>query len=294
MRPRLKPARSLPQVPPTRKDGCYWDRLREGLVMSRTISTPGTGPVEQKATVVNARYSAMCVQSSTKTKARVSQKLLVGMPQTVNPYSRSLTATMRAVGYPATEQIANVVIVGNMFVSDKERVPFPEGHPLTVLHDPPGGESYSAFENARATVTFTERGNTVQGGLVSELDGGIGVSGMESGDTETCAGIGAMVCSLMVKGADMTLQAVGHAGLNKLSERGALPRNQADGPSSTTTVSGQFSSTLPNSNQTTVSANSHCCAPLRLPLPLAPRSFNTPLLCHRRGQVCDVRRRVPP
>ena len=227
MYPRLEPAPSLLQVPPTLAAGCYWDRLREGLVMQRPISTPGTGPVVQKAAVVNARYSAMCVQSSTKTKARVSQKLQVGMPNTVKPYSRSLTATVRAAGYPATEQIANVVVVGNRFLSDKERVPFPEGHPLTVLHDPPGGESYSAFENARAAVTFTERGNTVQGGLVAEIDGSAGIAGLEGGDSAACVGLGASLCVKMSKGVELTAQAVAHAEENTLSERGALPSNQA-------------------------------------------------------------------
>ena len=46
---------------------------------------------------------------------------------------RPITAMMRVKGHPMVKKVADVVVTGNRFISDLERVPFPQGQSLLVL-----------------------------------------------------------------------------------------------------------------------------------------------------------------
>jgi len=104
----------------------------------------------------SGRFIALCAKagSAAKSNARVTLDLQLGIPSAVTPFTRALTATMRVPGHQRAESVAVLVAVGLRFLTDLERVPFPEGRPLLMLHDPPGGSSFSSFQNVLATATY--------------------------------------------------------------------------------------------------------------------------------------------
>ena len=167
------------------------------------------------------RFSALCLRGATKSKAKVTMGLQVGMPSSVSPFARPMTAMMRAPGYPLTEVVTQVVIVGNRFISDMERVPFPEGAPLMVLHDPPGGGSHSELSNARTKVKYTKAGKTVQGGYAGESDAKAGAD-VKLGQSSLCAGFGAMACVQLAEGAKIKAMAAVSLGASRQSEKGGM------------------------------------------------------------------------
>ena len=131
----IAPARSV--------EGCFWDRGTLQTVMRRPAA-------DVESHERSPRFGAMCLRSETRSKATVRLELQVGMPSAVAPYSRTLRASMDTRGYARSSATLRVVVTGDRFMGDLERVPFPEGLPLLVLHDPPGSRSFARYENAHA------------------------------------------------------------------------------------------------------------------------------------------------
>lgn len=106
--------------------------------------------------VVAARYTALCTKSQQVGAQSVMKNLAAGMPSQVAPFTTRYQASITVVGYPPVLAEEVIVVTGSRYVSDAEKVPFPEGRPLLVLHDPPGGSSFSSFINTRATTTVRD------------------------------------------------------------------------------------------------------------------------------------------
>ena len=96
-------------------------------------------------------HVSMCVRE-TKSKTRSGLAgVQVGMPELVSPFTKEYVASVKTPGYSRQKTRAVVVVTGDRYVSDQERVALPKSKPLMVVHDPPGGNSFSAFINAYAT-----------------------------------------------------------------------------------------------------------------------------------------------
>lgn len=100
-----------------------------------------------------SQYTALCAKSRQFGARSLMQGMAAGMPLQVVPFTTKYVAKMSVAGYPPVVAVETVVITGSRYVSDAEKVPFPEGRPLIVLHDPPGGGSFSSFANTRATTS---------------------------------------------------------------------------------------------------------------------------------------------
>jgi hypothetical protein len=92
----------------------------------------------------------MCARQHTTSTGSEVQHILLGPPARIAPFTRTFRASVLVPGHARVTKTTHVVITGKRFVSNAERVPFPEGRALLILHDPPGGNSFSAFNNVRA------------------------------------------------------------------------------------------------------------------------------------------------
>jgi hypothetical protein len=77
--------------------------------------------------------------------------LVAGLPEQIVPFTKTYAASMAIAGHLAAHVSTAMVVTGERFISDDEMVGFPEGLPLVVLHDPPGGASFAAMHNIHAT-----------------------------------------------------------------------------------------------------------------------------------------------
>lgn len=102
-----------------------------------------------------SRYTALCAKTRQFGARSLMPRLAAGMPGRVAPFTAQYRATMAVAGYAPVHAVEVVVVTGARYVSDAEKVPFPEGRPLLVLHDAPGGESFSSFINTQVTTTVT-------------------------------------------------------------------------------------------------------------------------------------------
>jgi hypothetical protein len=100
---------------------------------------------------------------------------------------------MRTAGYTRVDRKAIFAVYGERFISDAERLPFPEGRPLLVLHDPPGGASFASFQNVRMQSKIRKIENTEKSGFGFDSDLLMGFR-TEFGGVQTlaAAGIGVM------------------------------------------------------------------------------------------------------
>ena len=189
--------------------GCFWDHATASLVFSRWS--------DERNASATPRFSAFCMQQE-KRLAHVVKDLVVGMPDRLPPFSRTISAIMRQQGYPRTEETTSAVITGKRFKQDLERVPFPEGRPLLTLHDPPGGSSFAYYENARLETEFSKESNLVTTGHESESELAVGVRlegiGATKLSTEICVGLGASVC----QGVEATMMGGGKFGIDALGK----------------------------------------------------------------------------
>jgi hypothetical protein len=109
------------------------------VVTTRPTPSPSFGDTQKP------RFSTLCVRSGAD-NAQASFAVKTGLPGLSAAASvRQVTATMKTDGHGLASAVAYAVITGQRFFSDKEAVPYPQGSPLLVLHDPPGGASASAF-----------------------------------------------------------------------------------------------------------------------------------------------------
>lgn len=79
-----------------------------------------------------------CAQYTQIMSRSTVEGLVIGLPERIAPFMKSYKASMRTRGHGRTDLYTRVVVEGERFVSDAERIGFPEGRPLLVLHDPPG------------------------------------------------------------------------------------------------------------------------------------------------------------
>ena len=123
--------------------------------------------------------TAMCTRSYKENTQSSLTKLLTGMPGFIQPFTKAYYASIVTPGYARVAKDTSVVVTGSRFFSDSERVPFPKSRALLVLHDPPGGESFSSFTNTRIEMAYTntdeERSLHINGGRSLEAGWGIGV-----------------------------------------------------------------------------------------------------------------------
>lgn len=132
---------------------------------------PGTEASYGESRVANdwfcepkTRATALCMKEVETSAHSLVPGIYIGLPERIEPFVKSYSASMRSPGHPRSDVSVGVVVEGERFISDAERVPFPEGRPLLVLHDPPGGGSFAAFHNVLATTTVAEHVSTVEAG----------------------------------------------------------------------------------------------------------------------------------
>jgi len=131
-------------------------------------------------------------------RSSVVLTLTTGMPNknedATNPsksFSKMFRASIATVGYSqlVTKEIW-VVVTGSADVTRTIPMAFPEYWPLTVLHDPPGGNSFASYENVKVTgdITFAYT-------KFREIWGPkLGAWVTFQPKAEVCAGLGAMAC----------------------------------------------------------------------------------------------------
>lgn len=118
------------------------------------------------------RVFGLCMKETKKeTRSSLPETMWAGMPELIEPFTKQYHGWIQTPGYDRVKISGVVVVTGPRFVSDTERVPFPEGLPLLVLHDPPGGNSFSAFHHQQLEVTFVDAGFGF--GLSAGLDFGL-------------------------------------------------------------------------------------------------------------------------
>jgi hypothetical protein len=71
-----------------------------------------------------------------------------------------------------TKQVA---ITGRRFITAAERIPIPDGLPLMVLHDPPGGASFASYTNVEVTTVTKTQENEVEDTTTKSFGGGLGI-----------------------------------------------------------------------------------------------------------------------
>lgn len=133
--------------------------------------------------VPTSRITVLCAKSRKAASRSIATNLAAGIPLQNAPFTTQYRASITVNGYApvTTEEI--VVITGSRFVSDAERLPFPEGRPLLTIHDPPGGGSFSSFTDTiatafvRETASSTSEGSTVGGSGGPQVGGEIEILG---------------------------------------------------------------------------------------------------------------------
>ena len=98
---------------------------------------------------------AMCMRSYKENTQSSLAHVLAGMPGFIQPFTKAYYASIVTPGYARVAKDTTVIVTGSRFFSDSERVPFPQSRALLVLHDPPGGASFSSFTNTRITMKYT-------------------------------------------------------------------------------------------------------------------------------------------
>lgn len=106
--------------------------------------------------VPSPRYTALCANVVQEDARSMVPGFITGLPERIAPFLKSYYASMSVDGYARVDKKMFAAVVGERFISAAETVPFPEGMPLLVLHDPPGGASFASYENIATTVVFVQ------------------------------------------------------------------------------------------------------------------------------------------
>ena len=123
---------------------------------------------------------------STGSNAQASKLLVSGQPNPFQDNTKSLQVTLGSVRHQA-----DVVVTGDFELPGGFTVAIPSHKPILVLRDPPGGGSYSFYENMITTARVTMEHYETYTGFESALTANFGV-GLE---IESCWGLGAEVCN---------------------------------------------------------------------------------------------------
>jgi len=133
-------------------------------------------------------------------ESRAEKRLLLGAPNTnagtldpkgkPAPYAKLFRAVMKVQPWKPVVQNSMVVVTGAKSLGKGFNVAIPEYHPLLVVHDPPGGMSFSEYTNSKVSI------NMEVDWIKFEKDVDIGLGGWVLGDPElgSCAGLGFMAC----------------------------------------------------------------------------------------------------
>ena len=152
--------------------GCRKKLLPEALVLDHkgqvrgnlqcpagSVFTYGESTTQDDWDCVSAsRSNPMCMKTTKEHTRSTLENMMLGMPELILPFTKKFRARCKVDGYPTVDKHAVVAVTGERFISDGERIPFPQGRPLLILHDPPGGGSFSSFTNVQATTSFATQG----------------------------------------------------------------------------------------------------------------------------------------
>jgi len=119
--------------------------------------------------------------------AQASKLLVSGQPNPFNDNTKSLFATLAKSG---VRHMADVVVTGDFELTGGFTVAIPSHKPILVLRDPPGGGSYSFYENMITTARVQMKHYETYVGFDSALSADFG-AGVE---IEGCAGFGVLAC----------------------------------------------------------------------------------------------------
>ncbi len=122
--------------------------------------------------------------------AKITLQLETGQPKPSGDYAKTIL-----ISKDATQHKIDVVLVGDYKVSDKFLVVLPTHEPLLVLRDPPGGGSYSYYENMVTTISVELEQWETFVGLNVEASGAAGLD-LES---TACFGLGPLFCTTATK-----------------------------------------------------------------------------------------------
>ena len=99
-------------------------------------------------------FVTMCKKDFKVETRSTLQNVMIGMPELVGPFTKPYSASVRTPAYSRVKKKMAVVVTGSRFVSNAESVPIPQSRPLIVIHDPPGGASFSTYANTHAKVVY--------------------------------------------------------------------------------------------------------------------------------------------
>jgi len=75
-----------------------------------------------------------------------------------DPHTIQFYTSLHILPWPATVYRAKVVVIGDVPIKKNEKMQFPKEKPLTVIHDPPGGLSFSEYGGLKAKLADTVMG----------------------------------------------------------------------------------------------------------------------------------------
>jgi len=125
----------------------------------------------------------------------VSLDLQAGLPKITGTLSKTVI-----IEFNGATHTSNVTLVGDYEVSDKLSVALPTYKPLLVIRDPPGGGSYSYYENVLTTISVElEQWETFVG-----FDASVEATLGTEAETSVCGGFGLMLCQSILDAAGGT------------------------------------------------------------------------------------------
>lgn len=130
--------------------------------------------------------------------AHVKLELMTGRPDInlANNYSKLFQAIHTAPGRTNQTQALKVVVTGDRQGDPGETISIPEYMPLLVLHDPPGGLSYSEYTNVKLQIDM----EVEKIDYSKSMQVGFGTWALGGQNTGTCTGLGFAACLKMLAG----------------------------------------------------------------------------------------------
>eukprot|EP00730_Choanoeca_flexa_P006247 TRINITY_DN12116_c0_g4_i1.p1 TRINITY_DN12116_c0_g4~~TRINITY_DN12116_c0_g4_i1.p1 ORF type:complete len:1227 (+),score=233.93 TRINITY_DN12116_c0_g4_i1:332-3682(+) len=127
-----------------------------------------------------------------KHSAHTTLAIMIGEPNIVAPHTRSIYLSMTSSPHaPVTSEVP-VVILGDLLISDKFSMDFPQYFPLMIVYDPPGDGSSATYESFESSVGLRHDSFDVYEGAYGKLD----VTKTADKKLSTCKGApGLLVCT---------------------------------------------------------------------------------------------------
>ncbi|EDQ87631.1 uncharacterized protein MONBRDRAFT_33191 [Monosiga brevicollis MX1] len=176
------------------QDDCTWVEGSLSVTNLLGESTAVADNLLAQSSITDAEYSRLVVcntgcelellyddgdTSDTYTNARGELEIQTGEPELSSgekegvKYAKIFSASFTQSVYQPSTTYIPVVVLGSKIISDRFTMDFPEYFPLTIVYDPPGGESYAYYESAEASMTITHSEYKAFAGAYSEVAGGL-------------------------------------------------------------------------------------------------------------------------